>query len=123
VFELTRSTPSPVPSDSTRDPFDARPPPTPRSQVTPVNALEEASMPRLSNTMHRGSSQAMSWRAKAAAPTATQPGISNIRASFGTCIAVVVGKSVVQAGETVCNEALPLGTVGQRRVVHGHTIG
>ena len=50
-------------------------------------------------------------------------GVSNICASFGTCIAVVVGKSVVQAGETVCNEALPLGTVGQRRVVYGHTIG
>jgi len=31
---------------------------------------------------------------------------------------VVVGKSVVQAGEIVCNEALPLGTVGQRRVVY-----
>ena len=50
-------------------------------------------------------------------------GVSNNCASFGTCIAVVVGKSVVQAGETVCNEALPLGTVGQRRVVYGHTIG
>jgi hypothetical protein len=50
-------------------------------------------------------------------------GVSNICASFGTCIAVVVGKSVVQAGETVCNEALPLGTAGQRRVIYGHTIG
>jgi hypothetical protein len=50
-------------------------------------------------------------------------GVSNNCASFGTCIAVVVGKSVVQAGENVCNEVLPLGSVGQRRVVYGHTIG
>lgn len=50
-------------------------------------------------------------------------GLSNICASFCPYIAVVVGKSVVQAGEIVCNEALPLGTVGQRRVVYGHTIG
>jgi len=44
-------------------------------------------------------------------------GVSNVCASFGACIAVVVGKSVVPAGEIVCNEALPLGGVGQRRVV------
>jgi hypothetical protein len=42
-----------------------------------------------------------------------ETGGSNIWASFDTCIAVVVGKSVVQAGETVCNDALPLGTAGQ----------
>src|SRR5580658_4724821 len=46
-----------------------------------------------------------------------------LHSSFGTCIAVVVGKSVVQAEEIVCNEALPLGTVGQRRAIYGHTIG
>jgi hypothetical protein len=33
------------------------------------------------------------------------------------CVAVVVGESVVQAGETVSSEALPLETVGERRVV------
>jgi hypothetical protein len=48
-------------------------------------------------------------------------GLSNICASFCPYIAVVVGKSVVQAGEIVCNEAL--GTVGQCRVVYAHTIG
>ena len=36
-------------------------------------------------------------------------GVSNNCASFGTCIAVVVGKSVVRAGENVCNQVLPLG--------------
>ena len=43
--------------------------------------------------------------------------VSNICASFGMCVAVVVGESVVQAGETVSSEALPLETVGERRVV------